>query len=53
LIKQIWPAETLATTPEPCRPVENVVEKSDATTAETVKTEPSIIYRATVRAVVP
>ena len=55
LIKQIWPAETLATAtaPEPCRPVENVVETSDAATAGTVKTEPSIIYRATVRAVVP
>ena len=62
LIKQIWPAETIASTPEPCRPVESVVEApekngavatSSAPTTGTVKTEPSIIYRATVRAVVP
>jgi hypothetical protein len=63
LIKQIWPAEIVASTPapEPCRPVENVVEApeenaaSGATDAATgaAKAEPTILYRATVRAVVP
>ena len=61
LIKQIWPAETSAASPEPCRPVESVVEapeknvavETSPATTGTGKTEPTIIYRATVRAVVP
>ena len=48
LIKQIWPAESA---PEPCRPVENVVETANATPGPT-QNEPPILYRATVRAVV-
>ena len=59
LIKQIWPAEALAATPEPCRPVENVSETPENTganetseaSATASQTEPTIIYRATVRAV--
>ena len=59
LIKQIWPAEVLAATPEPCRPVENVSETPENTganetseaSAAASQTEPTIIYRATVRAV--
>ena len=59
LIKQIWPAESLTSTPEPCRPVENGVEPSENTgTSATVNAssgassnEPAILYRATVRAV--
>ncbi|MBR4977098.1 MAG: hypothetical protein IKY61_08575, partial [Thermoguttaceae bacterium] len=60
LIKQIWPAETFASPPEPCRPVENVVEPpkksgasetTDASTEKAVENKPSILYRATVRAV--
>ena len=57
LIKQIWPLETLATSPEPCRPVENVAE----TTATTENSEPttsrvgspSTSYRATARLSIP
>ncbi|MBR5243559.1 MAG: hypothetical protein IKW13_04920 [Thermoguttaceae bacterium] len=52
LIKQIWPAET-STAPEPCRPVENVVETSENNGASASLNEPPILYRATVRAVVP
>ena len=56
LIKQIWPLEALATAPEPCRPVENVVEIPEkpgaSETANAVENEPSVIYRATVQAVV-
>ena len=51
LIKQIWPVETLASPPEPCRPVENGVEASENSGA--TENEPPILYRATVRVVVP
>ncbi len=57
LIKQIWPMETSTATPEPCRPVEKVVatpEKSGASAVPSgaAENEPTILYRATVRAVV-
>lgn len=56
LIKQIWPMET-SSAPEPCRPVENVVEiPGNAGASETANASagaPPILYRATVRAVVP
>ena len=57
LIKQIWPMETSTATPEPCRPVEKVVETPEKSGASAVpsgaaENEPTILYRATVRAVV-
>ena len=57
LIKQIWPMETSAASPEPCRPVENGVETSKdvgaSEAANASESAPAILYRATVRAVVP
>lgn len=54
LIKQIWPMEALASTPEPCRPVANGVETSENNgAAGTSASEPPVLYRATVRVVVP
>lgn len=57
LIKQIWPAEILTASPEPCRPVENVVETPEkngaSETANASDGGAPILYRATVRAVVP
>ncbi len=54
LIKQIWPTESLTATPEPCRPVANVVEASENNDAARIsESESPILYRTTVRVVVP
>ncbi|MBQ2791426.1 MAG: hypothetical protein IJE97_17465 [Thermoguttaceae bacterium] len=61
LIKQIWPAEVASAPPEPCRPVGNVVEISENVgvlgtanaSSGASENEPTILYRATVRVVVP
>lgn len=60
LIKQIWPMATSTATPEPCRPVGNVVEVPEnggvlgtpSASSGASENEPAILYRATVRAVV-
>ncbi|MBQ7030194.1 MAG: hypothetical protein IJN32_08100 [Thermoguttaceae bacterium] len=61
LIKQIWPADVASAPPEPCRPVGNVVEISENVgvlgtanaSSGASENEPTILYRATVRVVVP
>lgn len=54
LIKQIWPTEALASTPAPCRPVASGVETSENNGAVgTSENDPPVLYRTTVRVVVP